>query len=73
MVTACKAGAGVLSQGSPKRRKLEAIMKMRAHKVDFSWWVSGRRKWGVERRGPGRTKEDRRREQLERETQGRHV
>ena len=33
----------------------------------------GRRKWGVERRGPGRTKEDRRHEQLERETQGRHV
>ena len=26
--------------------------------------------WGVERRGPGRTKEDRRREQLEREAQG---
>ena len=40
---------------------------------DFFSWVSGRRKWGVERRGPGRTKEDRRREQLERETQGRHV
>ena len=53
--------------------KLEAISTMRAYQVDFSSWVSGRRKWGVERRGPGRTKEDRRREQLERETQGRHV
>ena len=48
-------------------------MAMRAYKVDFLSWVSGRRKWGVERRGPGKTKEDRRREQLERETQGRHV
>ena len=46
---------------------------MRAHRVDFSSWVSGRRKWGVERRGPGRTKENRRREQQEKETQGRHV
>ena len=53
--------------------KLEAIMTMRAHQVDFSSWVSGRRKWGIERRGPGRTKEDRQRDQLERETQGRHV
>ena len=53
--------------------KLEAISTMRAYQVDFFSWVSGRRKWGVERRGPGRTKEDRRREQLERETQGRHV
>ena len=42
---------------------------MRAYQVDFSW-VSGRRKWGVERRDPGRTKEHRR---LGRETQGRHV
>ena len=53
--------------------KLEAIMTMRAHQVDFSSWVSGRRKWGVERRGPGRTKEDRQRDQLEREKLGRHV
>ena len=53
--------------------KLEAIMSMRAHQVDFSSWVSGRRKWGIERRGPGRTQEDRQRDQLERETQGRHV
>ena len=53
--------------------KLEAISTMRAYQVDFYSWVSERRKWGVERRGPGSTKEDRRREQLERETQGRHV
>ena len=53
--------------------KLEAISTMRAYQVDFSSWVSGRRKWGIERRGPGRTKADRWREQLERETQGRHV
>ena len=53
--------------------KLETISTMRAYQVDFSSWVSGRRKWGVERRGPDRTKEDRRRKQLERETQGRHV
>ena len=53
--------------------KLEAISTMRAFQVDFYSWVSGRRRWADERRGPGRTKEDRRREQLERETQGRHV
>ena len=53
--------------------KLEAISTMRAYQVDFSSWVSGRQKWGIERRGPGRAKADRRREQLERETQGRHV
>ena len=46
---------------------------MRAFQVDFSSWVSGRRRWADERRGPGRTKEDRWREQRERETQGRHV
>ena len=48
-------------------------MTMKAHQVDFSSWVSGRRKWGVERRGPGRTIEDRQRDQLEREKLGRHV
>ena len=53
--------------------KLEAISTMRAYQVDFFSWVSGRRRWADERRGPGRTKEDRRREQLERETQGRLV
>ena len=46
--------------------KLQAISTMTAYQVDFFSWVSGRRKWGDERRGPGRTK-DRRREQLERE------
>ena len=46
---------------------------MRAYQVDFFSCVSGRRRWADERRGPGRTKEDRRREQLERKTQGRHV
>ena len=53
--------------------KLEAISTMRAYQVDFFSWVSGRRGWADERRGPGRTKEDRRREQLERGNQGRHV
>ena len=52
--------------------KLEATLTRRAYKTSTSW-VSGRRKWGVERRGPGRSKEDRRREQVEREAQGRTV
>ena len=42
--------------------KLEAISTMRAFQLDFSSWVSGRRRWADERRGPGRTREDRRRD-----------
>ena len=44
-----------------------------AHKIDLYSWLPGRRRWGDACRCPGRTQEDRRREQLARAAQGRHV
>ena len=48
-------------------------MKSKAHIIDLYSWLPGRRGWGDARRGPGRTQEDRRREQLVRAAQGRTV
>ena len=36
----------------------------KAHMIDLYSWLPGRRRWGDARRGPGRTQDDRRREQL---------
>ena len=45
----------------------------RAHIIDLYSWLPRCRRWGDARRGPGRTQDDRRREQLVREAQGRTV